>query len=424
MNAVRPRARCAAAACLIVAMWHVAGAAQSSTPFWPRGVGPFITVAWDPSPDPSVIGYVVYVGTESRNYTTAYHVGNRTSFVYPYAAINRRHFFAVAAFSSGFGLGELSNEVSGFGRLVPPPHYVPDLTIPSVGLSGFYPQCASSQGCLEAAPVSASARRISALASSAEGQLWFVEDRYQIFAIDLDGTVRRINRPGRTRGQVDGLAIDPRFAETGYVYVQEIDRFDDRSRELIISRYREVMGTLRERAVVVSGIRLPATGSVPFTVDRNGQIFVAVPRDRNTPRPHDGIVFSVQPDATHVQASSESPTSSRGLSDPSSLVWDSERRELWMSGRDGAGTATVQRLSVNPTPRTALMKNASRYLLVPAPGGQLLRVDRHEGRAEYVRLGSGEIVTAVTDAGHDVVFAATHSHNAVGSRIVAIPLGD
>ncbi|HPU56241.1 MAG TPA: fibronectin type III domain-containing protein, partial [Verrucomicrobiota bacterium] len=34
-----------------------------------------VTLAWDPSPDPSVVGYFVYYGDASRSYTTKIDVG-------------------------------------------------------------------------------------------------------------------------------------------------------------------------------------------------------------------------------------------------------------------------------------------------------------------------------------------------------------
>jgi hypothetical protein len=370
-----------------------------------------------------VIGYVVYVGTESRAYARAFDVGSRTSFVYPHAVVNRRHFFAVAAYSSRSSTGPLSDEISGFGRLVPPAGYAPDFNLTPLGTEGVF--CAAGDNCLHAATVSASSRRISALTSSAEGQVWFVEDRQQIFSIDVDGTVNRIQRrSGRRGSQVDGLAIAPHFRETRHVYLQEVERLGDGSRELTISRYREVMRTLRERTVMVSGIRLPATGSVPFTVDGNGRIFVAVPRDRLGPRPHEGVVFAVQPDRTYLKGPSGSPLAWRGMSNPISLVWDPAEQELWLSGADAAGAATVERLPLSSLPHVerGTTSDARRYLLLPAPGGGLLRIDRYAGRAEQVSLGSAENVTAVTGAGNDVAFAVTNA--ASGSRIVAIPLVD
>jgi hypothetical protein len=408
-------------------MWHVSGAAQSRTQFWPRAVGSFITLTWDQSTDPSVIGYLVFVGTDSRSYLGAYDVGNRTSFVYPHATVNRRHFFAVAAYSPGFVVGGLSDEVSGFGRIVPPPGHVPDFTVPPLGNGGYFGRCPSGRGdgCLESATVSASAGRISALTASAAGRVWFVEDKQQIFSIDLDGTVSQIERSARRRGQVEGLAVDPRVDETRRVYIQETDRLLDGSRELTISRYRLVMGTLRERAVIVSGVRLPSTGNVPFAVDGLGRVFVAVPRDRSGPRPHDGIVFAVQPDGTYLRGPS-GLMSWRGLSNPSGLVWDPTARELWLSGADSAGNTIVERLPLTSQPQTPSTPTdtGGRYLLMPAPNGRLFRIDRRLARAEPMSLGGAEHVTAVTGGRLDVAFAATDSSGVPGSRIVVIPVAD
>jgi hypothetical protein len=39
-----------------------------------------ISIAWDPSPEPAVVGYVVYVGDAAGVYTSSYDVGNVTAF--------------------------------------------------------------------------------------------------------------------------------------------------------------------------------------------------------------------------------------------------------------------------------------------------------------------------------------------------------
>ena len=371
-----------------------------------------------------MLGYIVYVGTESHGYTRAFDVGNRTSFVYPHALPNRRHFFAVAAYSSSFLAGELSKEVSGFGRLVPPAGYIPDFNVTPLGTSA---ECISGITCLEAATVSVSARPISALTSTDDGRIWFVEDKQRIFTIDLDGNVRLLQQssPRNRDAQVDGLALDPRFGVNRRVYVEATERLADGSRELIISKYREVSGQLRERTDIVSGIRLPATGRAPFTVDGDGRIFVAVPRDRNGARPHDGVVFVVDPQGRYPKKKSE-PMSWRGLSNPRDVLWDAAAQELWLSGTDATGAATILRLPVSSdgeaSPRTA--DDARRYLFLPSAKGRLLRIDRQTLRAEQVSLGSGEDVTAVSDTGRDVLFAITRAADTSGSRIVAIPLTD
>jgi len=71
-----------------------------------------LTLLWDPSPD-NVAGYLVYVGTQSGNYSTTYDVGNSTTFAYPSAVPGQQYFFAVAAYFPGPLIGSRSTEVSG-----------------------------------------------------------------------------------------------------------------------------------------------------------------------------------------------------------------------------------------------------------------------------------------------------------------------
>jgi len=71
-----------------------------------------VKLAWDASPDPSVIGYVVRVGTASGQYTETYDVRKRRTFTYKKAIEGRRYFFAVSAYSDAGVLSPLSSEVS------------------------------------------------------------------------------------------------------------------------------------------------------------------------------------------------------------------------------------------------------------------------------------------------------------------------
>ena len=72
-----------------------------------------LTLQWDPSPDSSVAGYNVYVGTEPGRYSTTVNVGNELRFVLPDAQPGRQYYFAVAAYTSANIVGPLSAEVSG-----------------------------------------------------------------------------------------------------------------------------------------------------------------------------------------------------------------------------------------------------------------------------------------------------------------------
>ena len=76
-----------------------------------------LTLRWDPSPDPAVVGYIVYAGTQSREYTASFNVGKETSFTYRVVP-DRQYFFAVAAYEAGLTVGPVSDEVVGSARTV------------------------------------------------------------------------------------------------------------------------------------------------------------------------------------------------------------------------------------------------------------------------------------------------------------------
>lgn len=71
-----------------------------------------VTLAWDGSPDPSVVGYHVYYGTDSHDYTDMIAVGNATSATLSGLHEGVTYYFAVTAYDT-LGLESVpSNEVS------------------------------------------------------------------------------------------------------------------------------------------------------------------------------------------------------------------------------------------------------------------------------------------------------------------------
>jgi hypothetical protein len=72
-----------------------------------------LTLAWDASPDSSVTGYIVYVGTQAGVYDRTFDVGSSVSFTYLDASPGQRYYFSVAAYSPGPLVGIRSSEVSG-----------------------------------------------------------------------------------------------------------------------------------------------------------------------------------------------------------------------------------------------------------------------------------------------------------------------
>ncbi len=80
-----------------------------------------LTLAWDPSPDGTVVGYYVYYGTSSRNYPNRVDVGNATSRTVQNLTAGQTYFFAVTAYNAARAESGYSNEVSAAIPAPPPP---------------------------------------------------------------------------------------------------------------------------------------------------------------------------------------------------------------------------------------------------------------------------------------------------------------
>lgn len=93
---------------LLLALFHHPTPAQSATP--PPTYS--VTVAWDPNPEPTVIGYRAYYGVASRVYTNIVDVGNTTSVTLSGLAEGTRYYFAITAYDI-LGLeSDFSDELS------------------------------------------------------------------------------------------------------------------------------------------------------------------------------------------------------------------------------------------------------------------------------------------------------------------------
>src|SRR5689334_17810125 len=101
---------------LLIGLLVVAGAGL----FAGHAVAGTITVGWDLMTDANVVGYRVFVGTQSRTYTQTFDVpADKDFFIFRNAFMGVRYFFSVSArFDSG--VGPRSGEVTAVGtRTVP-----------------------------------------------------------------------------------------------------------------------------------------------------------------------------------------------------------------------------------------------------------------------------------------------------------------
>ena len=74
---------------------------------------PSITLAWDPSPDPTVVGYKVYWGVASRSYTNSLSAGSATTLTVSNLVIGTPYYFAATAYDTNGIESDYSAEASG-----------------------------------------------------------------------------------------------------------------------------------------------------------------------------------------------------------------------------------------------------------------------------------------------------------------------
>jgi phage baseplate assembly protein gpV len=80
----------------------------------------YMKFAWDPNAEEDLAGYVVYYGTTSGRYLHAIDIGNTTTCTLAGLTPGVTYYIALTAYDTLDNESDLSDEVSGLGRLVPP----------------------------------------------------------------------------------------------------------------------------------------------------------------------------------------------------------------------------------------------------------------------------------------------------------------
>ena len=404
------------------------------------GVGPAdaasVTIAWDRSPDPAVVGYRVYVGTTSGFYTETFDVGNVTSFTYN-APEERSYFLAVAAYAAGPVVGPLSQEVafgaapltqsaasfwSSLWRTQP---RAARLTSPGV--------CWTSAECVSVSTVARADAPVSSLVAADDGRVFFVEGGRRVRVITAVGLADEpVLIEGNPSISLNELALDPTFNETGFIWLSELATSADGRREFGIARYRVVQNRAGERAVIIPSIPLPETGSALFSIDASRNIYVSVPGSREiSSEVYAGTVLRFLSDGTVPRG--DSPVLAAGYPAPTGIVADPSRLGLWLAGVDGVNapsTAYMDLQSSRPASARAVMTGSRSSLslspggasLLSVSGGLLLRTSLTPGlMTQTLTLPSGQETVAVT-AGHaEQIYIAVRSPAAQnGTTIVRL----
>lgn len=80
-----------------------------------------VTLAWDPSPDVSVVGYRVYFGPAAGTYTNSATVGNTTNATLTGLNAGTKYYFAATAYNSVGEESAFSNEINYTPAVAPTP---------------------------------------------------------------------------------------------------------------------------------------------------------------------------------------------------------------------------------------------------------------------------------------------------------------
>lgn len=324
-----------------------------------------ITLEWDRNRD-TAVGYVVHVGTEPRVYDETFDVGDSTTFTYDNGVAGTRYYFAVSAYDIDGRESPLSNEVSGV-----------------IGGGARRTTAAPASPPAPAAPVPEIAgTTIGSVAALPDGRLLYVENGQHVRLVSSGGSPAvAVSIAGDDRAAITEVIVDPAFERTNFVFVG-MTLPQSEGRKFQIVRYRLVLDTLGEGAVVVSALPFQGDDIPRFAVDGAGRIYVAMPgASRAGADPYAGRLLrfardgSVPPD--HRAAS---PVIATSPPVPLDVDWDGV--DLWVLGRDEHGESVLARLPSSDAGEWPLPLHA--FSPPDMPVASLAAIDvralRHEGR--------------------------------------------
>jgi hypothetical protein len=361
-----------------------------------------ITIAWDRSPDPSVIGYRVYVGTTSGYYTQTFDVGNVTSFSYD-PPQQRAYFFAVASYSVGPVIGALSREVA-----------TADSPTPGAwnywsSLWSFQPKATrlarpsvcwmpAAQECPTVRTVATANGPVSSLAVSNDGRLFFVEGGRRIRVLTPTGlSSEPVLLAKDTSTILNQVVLDQTFTDTGFMWVSETESLADGRREFRIARYRLVQNQAGERAVMVAPIHLPESGNALFALDDVGRIYVSAPGFANgVSDPYGGKLLRFDADGTvPADNPTSSPVLAAGHHAPTGIALNVTSGLLWLSGFEG-DHSSVRSVTTRSTPPAIVEVGNGKQVSVHAADVTGLLSTTPEGFVMRSTLGSANMMAAET----------------------------
>jgi glucose/arabinose dehydrogenase len=184
----------------------------------------------------------------------------------------------------------------------------------------------------------------------------------RLFVVERDGIVRAIGARGEQAttaidGEILGLAIDADFERTHVVFAAAVTRIHDEgwAREtLTLARYREVNGTLGERAVLLHGVSVRADrAAAALGVGPDGKLYLALDDGGDAyaaadPSSLNGKMLRLNADGTTADDPRGAPPGpAGGYRSPRALAWATDD-VLWIA--EGAPRSPERLSAIVPAP--------------------------------------------------------------------------
>jgi len=200
-------------------------------------------VAWDPSTEPGVTGYRVYVDTLPGQRAQFFDVGRfQTSFIYPGAVAGQLYYFSVATQANGL-VGPPSPEVSGS----PGAAAITAIQAQSTSRAGAGASAASAGALSPVVELATGLGPVTSLVLDDAGGALFIESGSRIKKVSRDGNVEEVALDAIPGERYLSMTLDPDFSNTGHVFIA-VESLAGATPELAVVRHRLLGGALGESA--------------------------------------------------------------------------------------------------------------------------------------------------------------------------------
>jgi aldose sugar dehydrogenase len=148
-------------------------------------------------------------------------------------------------------------------------------------------------------------------------------------------------------GGLRGLALDPDFARTGFVYLVYASRTASGEPEFLLARFRAVQNTLAERAILLSGVRARRSAAAAVRVAPDGTLALALDDGADPAAAADlaspsGKVLRLNRDGTTpADQPAASPVFALPFSAPAGLARTGADAPLWVADDGPGDTARI-----------------------------------------------------------------------------------